>query len=373
MDVMGFVEVIKRYPFFKRIFNDVVCEAERRKPDAVLLVDYPGFNLRMAKQLKKRGIKVFYYVCPQVWAWNRGRIPKMAKMIDRLMVIFPFEVDVFKDVDLQVDFVGHPMVDELRAFRYADSKLLPWVYDCSAEMSHECTNPVGKRPGGPFCEEAMAVERSSGPFAENLPKGCDVKKIALLPGSRRQEIRYILEPLLETAQLLEQSRPDLSFMIPVPERRLGMVEEMLQKAKKVPRNVSVVSGQAREVLKQADAAFVTSGTATLEAALIGCPTVLVYRTSLANYLLARALIRVPWVGIANIISNREIMPERLQNDMTPLKLAATIDPLINDTPARQAMLDHFQALEKRLGPSAGSGQATGAPASRIARIITKSI
>ena len=320
MDVMGFVEVIKRYPFFKRVFNAVLAEAERRKPDAVLFVDYPGFNLRMAKQLKKRGVKVFYYVCPQVWAWNRGRIPKMAKIIDQLMVIFPFEVDVFKDVDLQVDFVGHPMVDELRAFRAEESQPLPWA---------------GK------------------------------KKIALLPGSRKQEIRYILEPLLETAQMMEQSRPDLSFVIPVPERRLAMVEEMLQRIKKAPSNLSVVAGHAREVLKQADAAFVASGTATLEAALLGCPTVLVYRGSRVNYLIARALIRVPWVGIANIISNREIMPERLQDDMTPLKLAATIDPLINDTAERAVMLENFQTLEKLLG--------NGSPAGRIAQIIADQI
>jgi lipid-A-disaccharide synthase len=100
MDVLGIVEVLKRYPFFKRTFNEVLAEADRRKPDAALLVDYPGFNLRLARELKKRGIKVLYYVCPQVWAWNRGRIPKMAEIIDRLMVIFPFEVDVFKGVDL---------------------------------------------------------------------------------------------------------------------------------------------------------------------------------------------------------------------------------------------------------------------------------
>ncbi|MBI9020359.1 MAG: lipid-A-disaccharide synthase [Verrucomicrobia bacterium] len=183
MDVMGFVEVLGKYSFFKGVFDEVLAEVDRRKPDAALLVDYPGFNLRLAKELKKRGVKVLYYVCPQVWAWNRGRIPKMAKIIDRLMVIFPFEVEVFKDVDLKVDFVGHPMVDELRAFREEEPEPLPW----------------------------------SG-----------AKKIALLPGSRKQEIHYILEPLLEAARIMEASRTDLSFIIPVPERRLAMVEEILQ-------------------------------------------------------------------------------------------------------------------------------------------------
>lgn len=316
MDVLGIAEVLKRYPFFKRTFNEVLAEAGRRKPDAALLVDYPGFNLRLARRLKERGIKVFYYICPQVWAWNRGRIPKMAEIIDRLMVIFPFEVDVFKEVDLKVDFVGHPMVDELREFREKPPETLPWN---------------GK------------------------------KKIALLPGSRRQEIVYILPRLLETARLMEQTRPGLSFLIPVPEHRVALVESVLQKARWAPRNISIVTGKAREVLKQADAAFVASGTATLEAALLYCPTVLVYRGSLLNYLFVRALIRIPWLGIANIISGREIMPERLQQHMRPVELAATIDPLMDDTPVRAAMIANFKALEKILG--------AGRPAGRAASVI----
>ena len=320
MDVVGISEVLAKYSFFKSVFNEVLAEVDRRKPDAALLVDYPGFNLRLAKELKKRGIKVLYYICPQVWAWNRGRIPKMAKIIDRLMVIFPFEVHVFKEVDLQVDFVGHPMVDELRAFRDEEPDSLPWNGE---------------------------------------------KKIALLPGSRKSEIHYILPPLLEAAQIMEASRPDISFLMPVPERRLELVEEVLQKAKKAPRNLSVITGRAREVLKQADAAFVASGTATLEAALLGCPTVLVYRGSFLNSLFVRVLIRVPWFGIANIISGKEIMPECLQQDMQPIKLVATIDPLMNNTSARATMLENFQTLEKELG--------AGSPAARIAQIINAEV
>jgi len=320
MDVLGVVEVVKRYPFFKKTFNEVLTETDRRKPAAALLVDYPGFNLRLARELKKRGVKVLYYICPQVWAWNRGRIPKMAQIIDRLMVIFPFEVDVFKGVDLKVDFVGHPMVDELREFRLTEPEELPWN---------------GK------------------------------KKLALLPGSRKQEIIHILPKLLETAKILEESRPDLSFLIPVPERRLQLVESILQNAEHAPGNISIIAGRAREVLKQADAAFVASGTATLEAALLRCPTVLVYRANRVNYWIARAVIRIPWLGIANIVSGKEIMPERLQQDMSPLKLIAAIDPLMNETPRRVAMLENFQALEKKLG--------SGRPAGRVASIIAEEL
>ena len=320
MDVLGFAEVLAKYSFFKSVFDEVLAEVDKRKPNAALLIDYPGFNLRLAKELKKRGVKVLYYVCPQVWAWNRGRIPKMAEIIDRLMVIFPFEVEVFTDVDLTVDFVGHPMVDELRAFREIDSEPLPWTGE---------------------------------------------KKIALLPGSRKQEICYILSPLLEAAQLMEESRPDVSFVIPVPEHRIALVEEILQKAKKAPRNVSIVVGKSREVLKQADAAFVASGTATLEAALLGCPTVLVYKTSGFNYGIGRMLIKIPWLGISNVISGKEIMPERIQQHMRPVELVATIDPLIDNTPERTAMLENFQTLEKELG--------AGSPAARIAEIVSAEI
>ncbi len=164
---------------------------------------------------------------------------------------------------------------------------------------------------------------------------------------------------------MEQSRPEVSFLIPVPERRLALVEAVMQKAGKAPRNISVVTGKAREVLKQADAAFVASGTATLEAALLHCPTVLVYRGSFLNYLFARALIRIPWLGIANIVSGKEIMPERLQQHMRPIELVATIDPLMTDTPVREAMIHNFQALEKMLG--------TGRPAGRVASIIAEEL
>ncbi len=337
MNVMGFVEVLKRYSFFKTVFAEVLAEVDKRKPDAALLVDYPGFNLRLAAELKKRGVKVLYYVCPQVWAWKKDRIPKMAETIERLMVIFPFEVDVFKDVDLKVDFVGHPMVDELREFREAEPVPLPWG---------------------------------------------EGKKIALLPGSREQEIRRILPSLLNTALEIEKGRPDVSFLIAVPTRQEPLVEEIFQKVKGAPLHCSIVTDCSREVLKQADAALVASGTATLEAALLHCPTVLVYKTSPLTYAIAKHLIQIPWLGIANIISGREIMPERIQKHMRAIELAVTLDPLMNDTPQRAAMIENFQTLDLSL---AGRGESafgldpkeaqrqkllgSGGPAARVAQII----
>jgi lipid-A-disaccharide synthase len=317
MDVLGFAEVIKRYSFFKAVFNEVLSEVDRRKPDAALLIDYPGFNLRLAKELKKRGIKVLYYICPQVWAWKKDRIQVMADVLDRLMVIFPFEVDVFKGVDLRVDFVGHPMVDDIRRFRSEECRPLPWT---------------------------------------------EGKKIALLPGSREQEIRRILPALLKAAVHAKQNcQIELSFIIAVPANREELVEAILREAGNRPQHCVVVIDQSREVLKQADAALVASGTATLEAALLHCPTVLVYKTSALTYAIARYLINIPWLGIVNIISGREVMPERIQSGMKPKQLAADLERLIHDIPLRDAMIENFKAVEEKLGQ--------GEPASRVAQIL----
>jgi len=321
MDVLGFVEVVKRYSFFKKVFNEILKEVDDRKPDAALLIDYPGFNLRLAKELKKRGVKVLYYICPQVWAWKKDRIPMMAETIDRLMVIFPFEVDVFKDVDLQVDFVGHPMMDDLCRFRTKEWKPLPWG---------------------------------------------EGKKIALLPGSREQEIRWILPGLLKAALGVEQSgRLDISFLIAVPSNREELVNEVLKDVRSVPLHYKIVVDQSREVLKQADAALVASGTATLEAALLLCPTVLVYKTNPITYAIARYFIKIPWLGIVNIISGREVMPERIQFHMQPLELASNLEMFMEDTRQRKAMIESFKAVEEKLGH--------GDPATRVTQIICDEI
>jgi len=321
MDVLGFVEVVNRYSFFKKVFNEILKEVDDRKPDAALLIDYPGFNLRLAKELKKRGVKVLYYICPQVWAWKKDRIPMMAETIDRLMVIFPFEVDVFKDVDLQVDFVGHPMVDDLCRFRTKEWKPLPWD---------------------------------------------EGKKIALLPGSREQEIRRILPGLLKAALGVEQGgRLDISFIIAVPSNREELVKEVLKDVRSVPLHYKVVVDQSREVLKQADAALVASGTATLEAALLHCPTVLVYKTNPITYAIGRYFIKIPWLGIVNIISGREVMPERIQFHMQPLELASNLEMFMEDTRQRKAMIESFKIVEEKLGH--------GDPATRVTQIICDEI
>jgi lipid-A-disaccharide synthase len=306
MAVLGFAEVLRKYRFFKQAFDRLLEEADRRKPKAALLIDYPGFNLRMAARLKARGIKVLYYICPQVWAWNRKRIPEMAKHLDRLMVIFPFEVEVFKKTPLRVDFVGHPLVEELQELKSGTLLPLPW------------TSP---------------------------------KKLALLPGSRTQEVEHILPILLETAREIHRRDRETGFVVAAPPRQRERIEALVAEAEELPDDFFVVTGQSREALRQATAAIVASGTATLESALLGCPTLVVYKTAWLNYWIGRMLIRIPWLGIVNITAGQEICPEFLQKRARPGLLAPAALSLLCKSERRQNMLQVFREIELLLGRS----------------------
>lgn len=317
MSVLGLVEVLKRYGFFRRVFKDVLREVDRRKPRTALLIDYPGFNLRLAAELKKRGVRVVYYVCPQVWAWHRSRIPKMAKIIDQLLVIFPFEVDVFAGTGLPVNFVGHPLVEEAAKVFAAPPVPLPW-------------------PG-------------------SLP-------VALLPGSRRQELERLLPAMLAAAAHLEQERKDVGFILAAasPEMK-ALAEEIMARAERKPARLVIVEGQTRHILRQARAAWVASGTATLETALMECPMVVVYKTAPLTYAVARRLVRVPHLGMVNLLAERELCPELIQHAVVPDRLVEAIRPLLEDTTARAAMVEGLQSVKASLGE--------GGAAARVAEFL----
>ena len=232
--VLGLAEVLKKYGFFKKAFNELLAACKARRPDAVLLVDYPGFNLRFARQVKALDIPVIYYVCPQIWAWKAGRAKTMAEVIDALLVIFPFEVKLFEDKPLDAHYVGHPLVEETQAALAAPEKPLPWP--------------------GP-------------------------QRVALLPGSRKQEIERNLPVILDAAEQVASTASDVGFLLAAPSQHIADQCTSLLNHHPVASRVNVVVGDTREVLKQAQAACVASGTATLETALMRCPMVIVYRTS----------------------------------------------------------------------------------------------
>lgn len=308
MAVMGLTEVLRRYGFFKQVFTRMVREAAARKPDVVLLVDYPGFNLRLAERLHQQGFQVVYYICPQVWAWKRSRIGKMARILDRLMVIFPFETQVFAHTSLRVHFVGHPLVEEARQVRTAPPVNLPW-------------------------------------------KGTE--HIALLPGSRRHEICRILPVMLETAALLQGNNPERSFIIAAPSEEARELAATLLGQCQAPLQVEIVVGKTRQVLRQARGSLVASGTATIEAALQHCPMIIVYKTAALTYALARLLVRgVKHIGMVNIVAGHLLCPEFIQHKARADEMAAATETILRDGPEREKMIAGLTGLEKALDHAA---------------------
>ena len=269
--IVGLWEVVKRYPYFRREFHHTVKEIARTKPDAVVLIDYPGFNLRLAQTLHDRslGEKIISYISPQVWAWNRGRIPQMARWLDLMLCIFPFEADLYEQSGLRTIFVGHPMVDNLAATRIA---------------------------------------------AEREPD-----LIGLFPGSRTREVRKLLPILIEVMGELHAERPELRFQFAAASEALAQfIQQQLAAASKSLGKVSVVVGQAPATMQRSAVGIVASGTATLEAAFFRMPFVLVYKVAAMTYLAGRMLIQVKHLGMPNVLAGREIVPEFIQGKAQPL-------------------------------------------------------
>lgn len=318
MAVLGLVEVLKRYGFFREVFFRVLEAAKTRRPDAVVLIDYPGFNLRFAERAHAEGLKVVYYICPQVWAWHRSRVAKMARIVDRLLVIFPFEVDVFAGTGLRVDFVGHPLIEATAKVRAAPDEPLPWR-------------------GTP--------------------------RVALLPGSRRQELERILPSLAAAAARVKETFPSASFLLAAASDEMaGLARELIGACH---ADIEIVTGATRQILKQADAAWVASGTATLETALMDCPMVVVYRTSWMTYQAGKRLIRVPYLGMVNLLAGRELCPELIQDDATPEHLAKAMIPLLTDSPERRAMKKGLAEVRTKLGD--------GGAADRVATALAEEL
>jgi lipid-A-disaccharide synthase len=283
--VVGLTDVLANYAKFRRLFWQLVRAAEERKPDAVILTDYPGFNLRFAKQMKARGIPVFYYISPQVWAWGRSRVKEIPKLVDLMMVVFPFEKDFYREhaPGLKVEFVGHPVVEQLSRDR--------------REVKRE----------------------------ENL--------VALLPGSREAEVERILPPMLGAARLLRRERPELKFELAAASEKVAALAQTLAQGEPVAVGV----GGARELMQRAAAGMVASGTATLECAFFGLPYALVYRVSWLTYAVARCLVTVKHLGIVNVMAGREIVPEFIQQRAQPELVAKAVSELLDERARRERM------------------------------------
>lgn len=300
---MGFVEVL--FNLKTIVANLQFCKRDLLafKPDILILVDYPGFNLRIAKWAKSKGIRVVYYISPQLWAWKEGRIKQIRENVDQMLVILPFEKEFYKKHKIHVDFVGHPLLDVIDAYSPAVSKNI-----------------------------------------------ADKPMVALLPGSRLMEVKQIWPVMLEAVKRCKEYQ----FVLAMAS---NMSEDDFVEMRSLP-NLKIVKGKTYEVLIQADAALVTSGTATLETALFAVPEVVCYKGHWLSYWIAKTVIKVNYISLVNLILNRPLVTELIQNELNPLNLIKELN-LLFDPNNRGRILNGYAELKEVLGKSGASDKAAG--------------
>ena len=302
--VMGFVEVLKRLPDIWKLRSAFIELMDCRRPDVLLTIDYPGFNMRLAKLAKERGIKVVSFIAPSAWAWRPSRAAGVVKVVDKIASIFPFEYDLYKSYGADIEFVGHPLVDTVKPS-------LP---------RNEAEQLAGKRAGHPL--------------------------VLLMPGSRTMEIKRLLPDMLAAAKILKQMRPDIDIAMP---RAVTIAREMLEApVKQAGLDIKLTEGHNYDVMSVADLAIATSGTVTLEAALCGLGCEILYKASPISFWIAKQVVEIPHIGLPNIVAGRLIEPELLQDDCIPEKIAGTALELLE--PKRYELLQKdLQEVKEKLG------------------------
>ena len=303
--VVGLVEVVTHLPAIRQRFNHLVAEAKRRKPDAAILIDFPDFNLRLARELHTLGIPVFYFVSPQVWAWRTGRVEQIKQYVRKMIVIFPFEQEFYRRHGVAVSYVGHPL-----------------AYEPAPQISRE-------------------------EFAKPLFLDPAKSWIALLPGSRKKEVGFNIERMLQAAELLKD-QGDFQFLLPVASTldKSWLLEQL---ASKWASEVQVeLTDNARATLMHSRAAVVASGTATVEAALSGTPFVVVYRLAPLTWFLGRRLVKLDTFAMPNLIAGQKIVPELIQKDFTAENVVRELKAIIPDGPARRQMQAALKMVQDRL-------------------------
>ena len=302
--VMGLVEIIRKLPALFRLRSDFAEVMDKRRPDCLVTIDYPGFNMRVAKVARAKGIPVISFIAPSAWAWRKGRAKNVAKLVNKVAAIFPFEYEVYKEAGADVEFMGHPLVDIVQP-------TLPVA---------EAVAKAGKHEGRPL--------------------------VLLLPGSRLQEIQRLLPSMLEAAKIMVKANPALEFVMP----RAGTIPRVMleEEINRAGIHVSITEGNNYDVMGVADVALAASGTVTLEAALCRLPSVIVYKTAPLTAFIVRRLLNIADIGLPNIVAGRHILPELLQEDATPAKMAAEVLHLLEPAAHAQALAD-LDDVKKRLG------------------------
>ncbi len=296
--IMGFLEVLKNLRTLSRLQKECKSSILAFNPDAVIFIDYPGFNLRIASFTKENGFPNFYYISPKVWAWNQKRALKIKRLIDRLFCILPFEKEFFKKYDFEVSYVGNPLKEAIKSYEYDEEFLEGWK---------------------------------------------DKKVISVLPGSRAQEVANVVRVLQE----IVPRKPEYTFLVAAVD---NLPDSAYAELKKTAGNVELVYNKTYEILKLGAAAIVTSGTATLEAALLKTPQVVIYRTSGFSYAIAKRLIRVPFISLVNLIAGKEVVKELIQEEMSPKNVMDELENILSsDGKYKNIMLQGYELVDNKIG------------------------
>jgi len=312
--VIGFSEVLKVYRYIKAVFDDLVRKLDEEKPDAVLLVDYPAFNLKFAAEAKKRGIRVIFYIAPQVWAWKKSRIHKIKALVDELIVLFPFEVAFFKQEGMKTHCFGHPLLDIVKSTLNKETFFQKWHLDPAK------------------------------------------KTISLLPGSRKNEIAKHLPLLGETARLVARECNNIQFIYPLaPTVKSASVASQFKQSNP---DIKLIEADTYNAVAHSDFALVTSGTATLETAILKTPLIVIYKSSMITYLIGKYLLRIKAIGLPNIISDKIIVPED-PHFTSPRKMANQVKYYLENKDAYLEIKQNLIDLKGRLGEE-GAYQKTAA-------------
>ncbi|MBI5750135.1 MAG: lipid-A-disaccharide synthase [Nitrospinae bacterium] len=331
ISVVGFWEVIEKLGLIRRLYKQVVERLDSGNVKGVVLIDYPGFNLKVAKAAKERGIAVFYYISPQVWAWRKGRVKAIKKYVDKMMVILPFEKEFYQREGVDVEFVGHP--------------LLEVIATPDRIIQGEAISSSNKKE---ICQDL----------------GVDDKKliIGILPGSRKKEIAYMLPEILKASSLIKEKYPSVQFLLPLSQSiEEDYLKDFITNACHAERSeeslhsyIKLIKGKNYDVMKVSDLLIIKSGTSTLEAAIIGIPMIIIYKSSMISYYLAKALVNVTYAGLPNLLAGKEVAPELLQYKMNAKSIAEKTTYFLEKKDRLEQMREELKNIKYSLGEQGAS-------------------
>ena len=310
MSFLGFSEVVKHLPFIRKVMNELTAWIETNRPETVILIDYPGFNLRLAQKAKKLGCRIVYYISPQVWAWGAGRIKTISRLVDHMIVVFPFEEELYRSAGVKVDFVGHPILEGL-----------------NSKLSRE-------------------------EFYEKHGFKLDDPVVGLLPGSRTQEVENLYLQMVEAVELMKKELPDLQTVTGISPTLNENIYSNIEAGKDL-----LHSNDIYDVMQHSAVLFVASGTATLESACLGTPMIIVYKVSPISWFLGKLLVKLKNIGLVNIVAGEKIVPEILQSEVTATRLASEGLSLLGDKTLMEDTRKKLMMVKESLGKTGASQRA----------------